>query len=380
MSDLALTPTWTPGVRQLERTDQVDAGVGGDGIANQQAKDLGNRTEYLKVSLEDEVGDRSAALAAEQAARIAADNAEATTRANADNAEASARVAGDAAEASARIALGADLAVAPAGHRLSYLSGSPTASGDVSQTLFLTAYEHAGISLFDGTRWVRRVAPEVSFSVAALGTDIYDVFARLVGGDVTLEVSQAWVVGARQDALTRRDGLWVDAANHQRLHVGTIRVQGGYVFDYAMQRRIWNRFNRVARKLYVSTASSWLCTVASWREANGTPHRCDVLFGDGANVVDVEVQAIFSASAAGIVASVGVGLNSTTANSADTFGVTSLANVGSQNTRARLVGEVGVGAHDLVWLERGGNTITFYGDAGSAPEWGKSRMVGTVMA
>ena len=48
MADLIETSTWEPGIQQLERTDLWDAGVAGAGIANQQAKQLANRTFYLK--------------------------------------------------------------------------------------------------------------------------------------------------------------------------------------------------------------------------------------------------------------------------------------------------------------------------------------------
>lgn len=45
MGNLTETPTWEAGVYQLEQTDLVLAGAGG--IANQQAQQLANRTNYL---------------------------------------------------------------------------------------------------------------------------------------------------------------------------------------------------------------------------------------------------------------------------------------------------------------------------------------------
>ena len=48
MANLSEFSVYEPGVYQLERADVVDAGVGGDGIANQQAKQLANRTKWLK--------------------------------------------------------------------------------------------------------------------------------------------------------------------------------------------------------------------------------------------------------------------------------------------------------------------------------------------
>lgn len=47
---LAENPTWTPGIYQIETDDPV---VGGpDGISNRQARELANRTAYLKQELE----------------------------------------------------------------------------------------------------------------------------------------------------------------------------------------------------------------------------------------------------------------------------------------------------------------------------------------
>lgn len=50
MADLIETAQWEAGVYQLETTDLVEGGP--DGIDNQQAKQLANRTAYLKAQLE----------------------------------------------------------------------------------------------------------------------------------------------------------------------------------------------------------------------------------------------------------------------------------------------------------------------------------------
>lgn len=48
MATLTETPTYTAGIYQLEKVDAVDAGTSGSGLANKQAKDLANRTAWLK--------------------------------------------------------------------------------------------------------------------------------------------------------------------------------------------------------------------------------------------------------------------------------------------------------------------------------------------
>jgi hypothetical protein len=52
MANLAESQVWENGIYQIERTDVVDAGVAGNGIANLQAKLLANRTAYLKQVLD----------------------------------------------------------------------------------------------------------------------------------------------------------------------------------------------------------------------------------------------------------------------------------------------------------------------------------------
>lgn len=61
MTNLKLTPRWTEGVYQLEKSDPVIGGA--DGVDNRQAKELGCRTEWLKqqfTTLADQKMDKTA--------------------------------------------------------------------------------------------------------------------------------------------------------------------------------------------------------------------------------------------------------------------------------------------------------------------------------
>lgn len=48
MANLSETATYDAAIYQVERSDLWDAGTGGNGVANAQAKALANRTKYLK--------------------------------------------------------------------------------------------------------------------------------------------------------------------------------------------------------------------------------------------------------------------------------------------------------------------------------------------
>ncbi|MBE2985448.1 tail fiber protein [Campylobacter sp. RM9344] len=61
MANLKETNTWEEGIYQLETTDPVVGGA--DGISNKQAKQLANRTSYLKEQIENSSNDINAQLA-----------------------------------------------------------------------------------------------------------------------------------------------------------------------------------------------------------------------------------------------------------------------------------------------------------------------------
>lgn len=50
MANLPTTPTWSPDVTQIETTDKVLGGP--DGVINVQARQLADRTAYLKQEVE----------------------------------------------------------------------------------------------------------------------------------------------------------------------------------------------------------------------------------------------------------------------------------------------------------------------------------------
>lgn len=73
MANLTLSSTWEAGVYQLEINDPVDAGVNGNGISNLQARQLGNRTVWLRdqvLALQTQDGVQSAAISVLQATNV----------------------------------------------------------------------------------------------------------------------------------------------------------------------------------------------------------------------------------------------------------------------------------------------------------------------
>lgn len=61
MATLPENPAWETGIYQLETTDPVQGGL--DGVDNRQAKQLANRTAYLKQKIEDQGAAQTESLA-----------------------------------------------------------------------------------------------------------------------------------------------------------------------------------------------------------------------------------------------------------------------------------------------------------------------------
>lgn len=144
---------------------------------------------------------------------------------------------------------------------------------------------------------------------------------------------------------------------------------------------VWNARNAVDRFLSVTeTTATWTYATASWRPArNVTSNSFEYVTGD-VSALDVFVHSLAVGSAAGLIASVGVGVDSTTTNSAQVFGRgTETASTGPGSTNAAYRGYTVAGHHTITWLEMAGATVTFYGQNGS-PVWETSGMTGRILA
>lgn len=292
--------------------------------------------------------------------------------------------AADAALASEQAAREAGDATTVPGLRLSLDSSKAVTTTDVSaaSTLYYVPQNSGRVGLYYGGAWNQFVVSTfVSLALSGMvaGTN-YDVFAYYDGVTVQLELGPPWTdATTRSEALARQDGVLVRGTDPTRRYIGTIRATGATTTeDSASKRFVWNQYNRAPRTLVVQeTSISWTYGTGAWRQARGSStNKVEYVTGDDATLLDAEVQAFAQSSAAGGAMSVGIGIDATTANSAQVFGVTSqTAGVGSQHTRAAYRGYPGAGYHAINWLEYGSATVTYYSQNGS---WGKSGIVARV--
>jgi len=267
--------------------------------------------------------------------------------------------------------------------RLTLTSGVPVTTSDVTAagTLYFALYQGNRVRLFNGAAWQMKTFSERSLALTLTSGKNYDVFLYDNAGTLTLELSAAWTNDtARADALTTQDGVYVKSGATTRLYLGTIRASAAnQTEDSAAKRFVWNMYNRIVRRMSaVDTTDSWNYTSAAFRQANASAaNQLAFVRGLNEDVASARVWARVSSASSLAVAS-GIGLDSSTVNSATVLGTRVPNN--HAGSYAEYNGVPGLGYHDLRWLEysEATGTTTWYGD--SALTFWQSGIVGTVMA
>lgn len=282
------------------------------------------------------------------------------------------------------------------GFRMTLTSGTSVTTSDVTgaTTVYLTPHLSNRIALQNGSSWSIFSSAEVSLDLTTgdhaplTSGKNYDVFAYDNSDVLTLELSVAWTNDTtRDDAISQQDGVYVLTSDTTRRYVGTIRTTSTTTTeDSEVKRFVFNVNNRVHRSLASpnETTDNWTYTLATFRQANAsTANQVDYVSGLPASV-RVSVHSVAqSTNTAGITAAVGIGIDSTSANSAQVFG-NNANNGGSAKgaMSADYAGTVALGYHFLTWLEISiaGGTTTWFGDNGvtSPTVWGTGIM-GTVV-
>ena len=275
------------------------------------------------------------------------------------------------------------------GLRLTVTSGVPVTTVDtVSTAIYFTPFNHSQIVLYDGATWSVYRTSEISLPSTMSAANTYDIFAYYdpTTAAVQLEMSSAWLNDTtRNDPVGRMDGVLVKTGSPTRRLVGTVRADAtGRFADTQLQRFVWNAQNRVDRFLrVVESTSSWTYALPAYRPARGqTSNSFEYVTGDLA-ALEADLQVLYIGSPQGAFCTVGIGIDSTTVNSASIFGKTTMGTgIGSDFTNANYCDYTVAGHHTITWLESvgTGGTATFYGTNGVPPVWQISGMSGRIMA
>lgn len=257
------------------------------------------------------------------------------------------------------------------GLRLTLTAATPITTTDVTaaSTVYFTPYLSNEIALYDGSSsWTVRSTAEVSLALGTLTSGKnYDVFAYWTGTAVALELSAAWTDDTtRSDAVSRQDGVFVKTGATTRRLVGTVRTTSTTTTEDSIAKRfVSNMDNRQPRRVAVfDSTDTWTYGTATWRAARGQSGN-SIQFVDcrGDTYAKFRVTALQSGGGSG-VAAVGVGIDSTTVNSAQ-LGLGAYSFSSGTLVHSEYGGVVGVGAHTITWLEYvSAGTTTFSGDDG----------------
>lgn len=249
--------------------------------------------------------------------------------------------------------------------RITLTSATPVTTGDVTGagTIYFTPYKGNRIALYNGSVWKVYSFSELSLALTVTSGKNYDVFVYNNAGALTLELSSAWTNDTtRADALALQDGVYVKSGATTRRYLGTIRASGtNTTEDSRAKRFVWNNYNRVRKFGKVtSSVTSWTYGTDAWRAANATSYIVEFVRGLDEDSVDAFVMVEQNGSAG----SIGIGLDTATANSAIMYGESQDPTYPSLNM-AYYAGFPGLGYHYLQWIERTRTgTTAYYGDAG----------------
>jgi hypothetical protein len=259
------------------------------------------------------------------------------------------------------------------GHRLTLTTGVPVTTSDVTGagTIYLSQYRHDQLPLWNGTQWRAVSFSEISLALAGLTSGKnYDVFAYLNGSTPTLELSAAWTNDTtRADALARQTkGVLSKSGALTRRWMGTIRATGAASTEDSRSKRfLSNLYNAQERPTVVhdSTASWTYAVVNTWRQARATAaNRFEILLCEPRLLeVDGVITAQLGSSSGSVY--VGVGIDSTTANSAQLYSGVENAASNLLTAHCKLRSLFAEGYRAVNWLEwtNGGGTTTYFGGA-----------------
>ena len=258
------------------------------------------------------------------------------------------------------------------GGRLTLTTAVPVTVADVtSGTLFWAPYKSSLISLISNGKVVTLASAEVSISLTSISTTApTDVFGFFNAGVLALELL-VWT-----NDTTRATGLtapsttvpfYFKAGDSTRRYLGTVYGSAANtVADTEANRYVWNVNNRVAKRTVTSDATaSWTHAVNSFAAMNSgaAAWRVDFVRGQDEDPIDFSASCT-NQKATGGAASVAVGLDSTTAVSADcTCGIPVPGSNPGTFAPAHYLGNPGIGKHFLSALQGSddASTATYYG-------------------
>jgi len=258
--------------------------------------------------------------------------------------------------------------------RLTLLSGNAVNNTNITNatTIYITPYIGNRISLYNGGTWVTIESVEKSLALGVMTDEMmYDIFAYLNAGVLTLEKLVWSTANTRATALVYQDGILVKDGDPTRRYIGSFftnsTTQTG---DNALcslsgsnsGRFVWNYYNRIPRNLYNSfTVGSHTYTTATWRKWNDAAAEViTYCVGVVEDAVEFSMVCASANSNSGVGRAIGIGNNSDTAPEDITCGVGGSGNAANgMFTSVKFLPQLG--RNDVYALE--------YSEASGATTW-----------
>lgn len=215
------------------------------------------------------------------------------------------------------------------------------------------------------SKWDVRTIPAVGVTLSLSGLAAntnYDVYESWNGSALVLE-AVVWTNATTPAAFVLQDGVEVLSGTPAKRRIGTIRTTtAGNSADSDSQRFVQNHYNAAEKKLLVTESTdSWSYGTQAFRPLNNNSNN-KVALVNGKVGGKAKLKASVQASVeAGVFVSAGIGVNSTSVNSADACnnagGAVNVANFAG----AELVHEPALGLTEYTALELAyGGTATLY--------------------
>lgn len=253
-------------------------------------------------------------------------------------------------------------------------SAVPTSDVSSSTSVFFIPYNGNKISLFDGTgTWATFKFGIISVACPSTSSIPFDVFAYNNAGVVALETATWTNASSRATGITLQDGVLVKVGALTRRYLGTCCTIAtpGNIEDTFARRFVWNYYNRLTRPMkVVESTDTWTYSSATFRQANNNvANQLAFVVGVEEEEVSATVAGSDTCDTLGQTVSVGIGIDSSTVNSATIFeqNTTAVANTIAGHIHAFYEGFPGIGLRTLRWLEAGSSSgvTTWHGDNAS---------------
>lgn len=277
--------------------------------------------------------------------------------------------------------------------RVSLAAGVAVTESDISgaTTVYVVPSGHSNVVIHDGIadRFRTYSAPSLTLDATnALSGKNFDVWLAFSGGNVVCGYGPDWTAGAgagsntargtgagstelelfngrlvNKNAITLRNSssTTYSIGARQATLAGGFRTSGnGITEDSASKRLVWSILPVTKIGKVIDTTASWNYSIAAFRQFNGSANNKFAYFqGLGGRRVSANAIACANSSTAtarNVV--VGVGIDSTSVNSATCYESINVSSASSDYFIANYDGYPGIGYHEIWPLEKGGGTDT----------------------